>query len=37
MRDLFLWFWGEFFKIPPISLWVLKIPFFKKLKNVNAE
>ncbi len=23
--------------MPPISLWVLKIPFFKKLKNVNAE
>ncbi|GAA9404600.1 hypothetical protein HpHA276_12390 [Helicobacter pylori] len=23
--------------MPLISLWVLKIPFFKKLKNVNAE
>ncbi len=23
--------------MPPISLWVLKIPFFKKIKNINAE
>ncbi len=28
---------GELFQNTPISLWVLKIPFFKKLKNVNAE
>ncbi|ACD47698.1 hypothetical protein HPSH169_01345 [Helicobacter pylori Shi169] len=22
-------FWEGYFKMPPISLWVLKIPFFK--------
>ncbi|GAA7859464.1 hypothetical protein HpMS19_02160 [Helicobacter pylori] len=30
-------FVGELFQNTPISLWVLKIPFFKKLKNVNAN
>ncbi|GHP99169.1 hypothetical protein VN1205_05380 [Helicobacter pylori] len=28
---------GGLFQNTPISLWVLKIPFFKKLKNVNAN
>ncbi len=37
MRDLVLGVVGELFQNTPISLWVLKIPFFKKLKNVNAE
>ncbi|MBI1560989.1 hypothetical protein IZT76_01690 [Helicobacter pylori] len=41
----FLRFVGEYFKMPPISLWVLKIPFFKnqrmlmlnKLIHVGVE